>query len=70
MMNKLSSTEPVALATAIQTVILALFACLTEFGVWSPSEGQTSAIIALYAAFVIFLGAWQRNQVTPVGSAK
>lgn len=64
------STEPVALATAIQTVILALFAFLTAFGVWSPSDEQVSATIALYAAFVVCLGAWQRNRVTPVEKTK
>jgi hypothetical protein len=66
-MSRLSpSTEPVALATALQAVILAVIAFLTEFGVWSPTDSQIGAIIALYAAFVILLGAWQRSRVTPV----
>jgi hypothetical protein len=70
-MSRLSpSTEPVALATALQAVILAVIACLTEFGVWSPTDSQIGAIIALYAAFVILLGAWQRKRVTPVVKEK
>lgn len=64
------ATEPVALATALQAVILAVFALLTEFGVWSPTEGQSAAIIAFYAAFVVLLGAWQRSRVSPVVKAK
>jgi hypothetical protein len=59
-------TEPVALATALQAVILAVLACLAEFGVWSPTEQQVSTLIAVYAAFVILLGAWQRSRVSPV----
>lgn len=64
------STEPVAIATALQAVILAVVACLTEFGVWSPTDGQVGAMIALYATFVVLLGAWQRSRVTPVGKQK
>lgn len=67
-MSKISpATEPVALATALQAVLLATFAILTEFGVWSPTDGQISSITALYAAFVVLLGAWQRSRVSPVG---
>jgi len=70
-MSKISvKTEPVALATALQAVLLAAFACLTEFGVWSPTDGQTSAIVGLYAAFVVLLGAWQRSRVSPVEGGK
>lgn len=70
-MKKVSvSTEPVALATALQAVILAAVAILTEFGVWSPTDGQVSSIVALYAAFVVLLGAWQRSRVTPVPRPK
>lgn len=65
-----TTTEPVAIATALQAVILALFAFLTEFGVWSPTDGQTGAMVALYAAFVVLLGAWQRSRVTPVVKGK
>lgn len=66
-MKKLSvSSEPVALATALQAVILATVAILAEFGVWSPTDGQVGAIVALYAAFVVLLGAWQRSRVSPV----
>lgn len=70
MSMKISAAEPVALATALQTVILSLFACLTAFEVWTPTDGQTAALTAFYAAFVVLLGVWQRNRVTPVGKTK
>jgi len=70
-MSKINtSNEPVVFATALQAVLLATFALFTEFGVWSPTSGQTAAIVGLYAAFVVLLGAWQRNKVSPVSGAK
>jgi hypothetical protein len=70
-MSKITpSTEPVALATALQAAIIAVVAFLTEFGVWSPTDGQVGAMLGLYAAFVIVLGAWQRNRVSPIGGTK
>ena len=53
-------SEPVALAGAVQGVLIALLAVLQGFGVTHISQEQTALLLALYAALVAALTAAAR----------
>ncbi len=60
------TTEPVRVATAIQTVIIAVFVLAKVFNWWSWSDNQETAVLAAYGALVVLLGSITRGKVTPV----
>lgn len=60
------SREPVALAGAIQVLVVAVLALGSLFGWWSLTDAQTAGVLAVYAAVVGVLTAITRGKVTPV----
>ncbi len=67
MSNPLNPTaEPVRVATAIQTVIIAVFVLAKVFGWWTWTDDQETAVLAAYGALVVALGAFTRGRVSPV----
>lgn len=65
-MRNLTHTEPVAVAAAIQAAVVAIIGLLAAFGVWSPTEEQMGALLAVYVAFVGVVAAIVRGRVSPV----
>ena len=58
--------EPVAVFGALQVALLALVGVLNEFDVWSPTEGQVTALVALYGAVTALVTMFLRGRVSPV----
>ena len=66
-----TNTEPVALAGAIQGVLIALLAVLVGFGVVSLTDAQIGLILGLYTAVVVAVQAFARGKVwSPASVAK
>lgn len=69
---RLVDREPVALAGAVQSVLVALLAVLTGFDVVSISDEQMGLVLALYAAIVVAVQAaarakaWSPASVAPL----
>lgn len=61
----LTQREPVALATAIQGVLVAVFALAKLFEWWSWSDAQEAGVLALYLALVVLVGSVARSKVSP-----
>lgn len=59
------TTEPVAIAGAIQGLISAVIALTIAFGWWTPTDTQIAAVMALYTALVAVLTVAARAKSTP-----
>lgn len=57
--------EPVAVFGALQVALLALVGVLNEFDVWSPTEGQVTALVAFYGAVTALATLFLRGRVSP-----
>ena len=62
-------TEPVAIFGALQTALMAVVVALTEFDVWSPTDGQITALAALYLALTAIATIFLRGQVSPASES-
>lgn len=58
--------EPVAVAGAIQALLVAVFSLANLFDWWHWSDEQTAGVGLLYVAFVGVLTAITRGKVAPV----
>lgn len=63
------TTEPVATTAAIQVLIVAVLALNSAFGWASFTDGQTAAILGVYAALTLVLASVTRGKVSPVDPA-
>ncbi len=61
-----TSREPVAIAGAVQALLVATFSLARLFEWWHWSDEQTAGVGLLYVAFVGVLTAITRGKVTPV----
>lgn len=57
--------EPVAVFGAIQIALLAIIGVLTAFNVWSPTDAQTTALVAAYVAVTGVAVLFIRGKVSP-----
>lgn len=62
------STEPVAVAGAIQTLLAALIALALQFDWVSWTDSQIATIMAVYAAVIIVLTSIARSRVSPTST--
>ncbi len=60
-----ATREPVAVAAAAPTLLAAVLAVLSAFGVWSPTDEQLASLWGLWAVLTPILAAWARNRVIP-----
>lgn len=57
---------PVRVAFAVQSLIFAVLGALSALHVWSLTEDQTTAVLAVYAALLPLIGSTVGSKVTPV----
>lgn len=57
---------PVRVAFAVQSLIVAVLGALSALNVWSLTEDQTTAVLAVYAALLPLIGSIVGSKVTPV----
>lgn len=66
MPDETPTQEPVAIGAAVGALIPLVAGATAVFGVWNPSDGQVTALGALYAGVLVVVTILTRKRVTPV----